>query len=49
MLNQPPQKDSLDAGKYDPRKRDPQYAHAGSSPLWELVNPSFGLLVDFKF
>ncbi|THH16047.1 hypothetical protein EW146_g4548 [Bondarzewia mesenterica] len=23
--------------KYDPRKRDPQYAHASSSPLWELT------------
>jgi hypothetical protein len=22
---------------YDPRKRDPQFAHASSSPLWELV------------
>ncbi|KAK7006768.1 CCAAT-box-binding transcriptional factor [Favolaschia claudopus] len=22
---------------YDPRKRDAQYAHAGSSPLWELT------------
>ncbi|KAJ6488466.1 CBF/Mak21 family-domain-containing protein [Mycena vitilis] len=22
---------------YDPRKRDPQYAHASSSPLWELM------------
>lgn len=25
---------------YDPRKRDAQYAHAGSSCLWELVSPS---------
>jgi ribosome biogenesis protein MAK21 len=23
--------------KYDPRKRDPQYAHAESTCLWELV------------
>lgn len=23
--------------EYDPRKRDPQYAHASKSPLWELV------------
>ncbi|KAG6831476.1 hypothetical protein H0H92_010385 [Tricholoma furcatifolium] len=22
---------------YDPRKRDPQYAHASSSPMWELT------------
>ncbi|KAK7027338.1 RNA-binding ribosome biosynthesis protein mak21 [Paramarasmius palmivorus] len=26
-----------DAESYDPRKRDPQFAHASSSPLWELV------------
>lgn len=23
--------------KYDPRKRDPLYAHASTSPIWELV------------
>ncbi|KAG6819264.1 hypothetical protein H0H93_013579 [Arthromyces matolae] len=23
--------------QYDPRKRDPQYAHASSSPIWELA------------
>jgi ribosome biogenesis protein MAK21 len=23
---------------YDPRKRDPRYAHASASPLWELVS-----------
>ncbi|KAI5120472.1 hypothetical protein M0805_006492 [Coniferiporia weirii] len=22
---------------YDPKKRDPQYAHAGASPMWELI------------
>ena len=22
---------------YDPRKREPKFAHAGASPLWELV------------
>ncbi|KAJ3712468.1 CBF/Mak21 family-domain-containing protein [Lentinula raphanica] len=27
----------LDGESYDPRKRDPQYAHASSSPLWELT------------
>jgi hypothetical protein len=27
-----------DAEAYDARKRDPQYAHASSSPLWELVS-----------
>ncbi|TCD69479.1 hypothetical protein EIP91_007605 [Steccherinum ochraceum] len=26
-----------DAEAYDPRKRDPQYAHASSSPLYELL------------
>lgn len=24
---------------YDPRKRDPLYARAGNSPIWELVVP----------
>ncbi|KAH8117031.1 CBF-domain-containing protein [Phellopilus nigrolimitatus] len=23
--------------EYDPKKRDPQYAHAGASPMWELI------------
>ncbi|KAG6888162.1 hypothetical protein C0995_010173 [Termitomyces sp. Mi166 len=34
ILNEPvdPQ-----AEPYDPRKRDPQYAHASSSPIWELT------------
>ena len=27
-----------DSESYDARKRDPQFAHASSSPLWELVN-----------
>ncbi|KAF8227475.1 CBF-domain-containing protein [Tricholoma matsutake] len=26
-----------EAETYDPRKRDPQFAHAASSPLWELI------------
>ncbi|KAJ6500610.1 CBF/Mak21 family-domain-containing protein [Mycena sanguinolenta] len=26
-----------DGEDYDPRKRDPQFAHASSSPLWELT------------
>ena len=26
-----------DDGPYDPRKRDPQFAHARSSALWEIV------------
>lgn len=34
MINQPAKQDGE---PYDPRKRDPQYAHASSSPLWELV------------
>lgn len=33
MVNSTP-KDSQEP--YDPRKRDPQYAHASMSPLWEL-------------
>ncbi|KAE9406885.1 CBF-domain-containing protein [Gymnopus androsaceus JB14] len=34
MINEPAQQDGE---PYDPRKRDPQYAHASSSPLWELT------------
>ncbi|KAG7452135.1 CBF-domain-containing protein [Guyanagaster necrorhizus] len=34
MIYSPPK---TDAEPYDPRKRDPQYAHASSSPLWELT------------
>lgn len=34
MIYDPPK---MDAEAYDPRKRDPQYAHASSSPLWELT------------
>ena len=42
-----------EAGNYDPRKRDPLYAHATHSPLWELVcslslsspNPSTNLMI----
>ncbi|KAG7085891.1 hypothetical protein E1B28_003425 [Marasmius oreades] len=34
MINDP-QKSA--AEPYDPRKRDPQFAHASSSPLWELT------------
>ncbi|KAK0208967.1 CBF/Mak21 family-domain-containing protein [Desarmillaria ectypa] len=34
MIYDPPKPD---AEAYDPRKRDPQYAHASSSPLWELT------------
>ncbi|KAF7353702.1 Sterol regulatory element binding protein cleavage-activating protein [Mycena venus] len=35
MLNAVDSEDAENEG-YDPRKRDPQYAHASSSPLWEL-------------
>lgn len=31
--------DAEEIKSYDPVKRDPQYAHAESSPLWELVRP----------
>ncbi|KAG6841522.1 hypothetical protein C0991_010136 [Blastosporella zonata] len=34
ILNEPAKPD---AEPYDPRKRDPQYAHASSSPIWELT------------
>ncbi|TFK51436.1 CBF-domain-containing protein [Heliocybe sulcata] len=34
MVNEPP---SDSEEEYDPKKRDPQYAHAGASPMWELV------------
>lgn len=33
-----------EAETYDPRKRDPQFAHAASSPLWELVRVAFFFL-----
>ncbi|EPQ53171.1 CBF-domain-containing protein [Gloeophyllum trabeum ATCC 11539] len=39
MLNEPPKASSSKAAgdeQYDPRKRDPQYAHASSTPLWEI-------------
>lgn len=29
--------DTEQEGEYDPRKREPKFAHASSSPLWELV------------
>ncbi|KAG6916630.1 hypothetical protein DXG01_006126 [Tephrocybe rancida] len=34
ILNEPA---NSEAEPYDPRKRDPQYAHASSSPIWELT------------
>ena len=34
MINSPAK---AEGEPYDARKRDPQYAHASSSPLWELV------------
>ncbi|KAJ7168329.1 CBF/Mak21 family-domain-containing protein [Mycena crocata] len=36
MLNKAPSEAAEGEG-YDPRKRDPQYAHASTSPLWELT------------
>lgn len=33
---------------YDPKKRDPQYAHASSSPLYELVCPTFTIICDIS-
>jgi len=37
MVNHPQANVLSDEERYDPRKRDPQYAHAETSPLWELV------------
>lgn len=31
-------------GDYDPRKRDPKFAHASASPLWELVREIFSTI-----
>lgn len=31
-------------GDYDPRKRDPKFAHASASPLWELVREIFSAI-----
>ncbi|EKM74690.1 hypothetical protein AGABI1DRAFT_65411 [Agaricus bisporus var. burnettii JB137-S8] len=31
------EKSDKEGEKYDPRKRDPLYAHAGNSPIWELI------------
>ncbi|KAJ7491216.1 CBF/Mak21 family-domain-containing protein [Mycena latifolia] len=36
MLTQPSRETAEDKS-YDPRKRDPQFAHASASPLWELT------------
>ena len=35
------ERDKPDAEAYDPRKRDPQFAHASSSPLWEIVRIAY--------
>jgi ribosome biogenesis protein MAK21 len=32
-----PGKEDKENEKYDARKRDPLYAHADHSPVWELV------------
>ncbi|KAF9062024.1 CBF/Mak21 family-domain-containing protein [Rhodocollybia butyracea] len=39
MVSQPAKEDGE---PYDARKRDPQHAHASSSPLWELVSGDAG-------
>ncbi|KAH8104675.1 CBF-domain-containing protein [Cristinia sonorae] len=36
MINTPPMQGDVGEA-YDPRKRDPQYAHASGSPLYELI------------
>ncbi|KAF9530090.1 hypothetical protein CPB83DRAFT_905635 [Crepidotus variabilis] len=49
IINQPPlRKTELKEAKpYDPKKRDPQFAHASSSLLWELVGLILILSVSF--
>ncbi|KAI0683975.1 CBF/Mak21 family-domain-containing protein [Cytidiella melzeri] len=37
MFNVPAASTGADTEVYDPRKRDPQYAHASASPLYELI------------
>jgi len=37
MISDPSPEELPDEERYDPRKRNPQYAHASSSALWELV------------
>ncbi|KAJ7118810.1 CBF/Mak21 family-domain-containing protein [Mycena epipterygia] len=36
MLNEP-SRETAESESYDPRKREPQFAHASASPLWELT------------
>ncbi|EJD02239.1 CBF-domain-containing protein [Fomitiporia mediterranea MF3/22] len=36
-LLEEPNPDNVDSNTYDPKKRDPQYANAGTSPMWELT------------
>ena len=46
MINEKPKRDSEE--NYDPKKREPQFAHAFASPLWELVSDdSLSCLEDF--
>ncbi|KAF7294651.1 CCAAT-box-binding transcriptional factor [Mycena indigotica] len=35
---------SQEGEEYDARKRDPQYAHASASPLWELVSAAYEVI-----
>ena len=44
LIDRAPSRDT-EAEEYDPYKREPQYAHAQSSALWELVRCSVGLLI----
>ena len=43
------EKSDKEEEKYDPRKRDPLYAHAGNSPIWELVRILYQELLQLKF
>ncbi|KAL5529557.1 hypothetical protein ACEPAG_5542 [Sanghuangporus baumii] len=37
LLGKPQASGEREPNEYDPRKRDPQYANAGASPIWELT------------
>jgi len=46
MINDPPQPASStqQGSSYDPRKREPQFAHASALPLWELVRTTLSYI-----
>ena len=46
MINDPPKPASStqEGSSYDPRKREPQFAHASALPLWELVRTTLSYI-----